>query len=358
MPAVSVLMPVFNGERHLAAAIDSILAQTFRDFELIIVDDGSTDDSRSIVTRYRDSRFRLIALERNAGLSMALNRGLAEVASPLVARQDADDLAEPNRLERQVREMQVRPDVALLGSRAIAMDEGGHATGVVWRPVTPASVLWYSLVDNPFIHTAIMFRTSVVRDECGGFDPRYDPFSQDWALWCRVMEGHGYANLPETLVRYRVRASSIIGSLEKPAQDGYRARFAGIVQEIIAAQVARVFGDEMSETDRRQLAGFALGVEPSDVPHFLRVFERLLNGFLRRHPEAFNEDFRQTLARQFDALAYRIAPPSRLAAARVYARAVGRYPQLVTHLPWARAAGLVIAGKAARGSVGAWMRRR
>src|SRR5262245_42732635 len=110
MPAVSVLMAVYNAERHLAAAIDSILAQTFRDFELVIVDDGSEDGSKRIVQSYRDSRIRLILLERNQGLSRALNEGLRLAASPLVARQDADDLSEPHRLARQMDVMSARPD--------------------------------------------------------------------------------------------------------------------------------------------------------------------------------------------------------------------------------------------------------
>jgi glycosyltransferase involved in cell wall biosynthesis len=358
MPAVSVLMPVFNGERHLAAAIDSILAQTFPDFELVVVDDGSTDGSRAIVARYGDPRVRLIALEQNAGLSHALNRGLEAVSAALVARQDADDLAEPQRLERQVAAMRDQPDVALLGSRAIAIDEDGRGTGTVWRPASPASVLWYSLVDNPFIHTAMMFRTAAVRHE-GGFDPCYDPFSQDWALWCRVMARHRYANLPDTLVRYRVRASSITGSLAEPsAGDPYRERFAGIVHEIVGDQAGRIFGDEISPVDRRLLAGFVLGLAPADLNRFLSLFERLLGRFLRQHSGAPDDDFSQTLARQFDALAYRISPPSRRAAARVYTHAIRRHPQLFAHVPWARAAGLVMAGKAGRDSVGAWMRRR
>src|ERR1044071_3871799 len=105
-------MAVYNGERHLAAAIDSILAQTFRDFELVIVDDGSTDGSRAIVEAYRDPRVRLVALERNQGLSHALNEGLRAAASPIVARQDADDLSEPHRLATQIDVMSARPDLA------------------------------------------------------------------------------------------------------------------------------------------------------------------------------------------------------------------------------------------------------
>src|ERR1044071_3222306 len=116
MPAVSVLMAVYNGERHLQAAIDSILAQTFTDFALVIVDDGSTDGSRAIVAGCDDPRIRLIALERNGGLSAALNAGLAAIESPLVARQDADDLSEPDRLARQMAVMRERPDLAILGS--------------------------------------------------------------------------------------------------------------------------------------------------------------------------------------------------------------------------------------------------
>lgn len=361
MPAVSVLMAVHNGERHLHAAIDSILAQTLRDFEFIVVDDGSTDRSRAIVEGYRDPRIRLIALERNAGLSAALNLGLQATESPLVARQDADDLSEPRRLERQLSVMHDRQELVLLGSQAVAITEDGTEAGTVWRPVEPVSIQWYSLFDNPFAHTSMMFRTAVVRDEFGGFDARYDPFSQDYALWCRVMERHDVANLADRLVRYRVHPSSIIGSLDqKDDVDEYRKRFGGIVREIIGGHASRMMiPTAVSDHESWLLASFVLGLEPSSLDAFLALVERLFGTFLERHPGAFERpDFRRTLARQFDTLALRVSPSTRGATWRVYSHAIRRHPQLVRHVAWTRALALLFLGKHRRDHIATWGRAR
>jgi len=359
MPAVSVLMAVYNGERHLAAAIDSILAQTFRDFELVIVDDGSTDGSRAIAESYRDPRVRLVALERNQGLSYALNEGLRAAASPLVARQDADDLSEPHRLATQIDVMSARPDLAILGSQATALHEDGTTAGVVWRPVETSSILWYSLFDNPFAHTSMVFRTSVIRDELGGFNARYDPFSQDYALWCEVLHRYPFANLPDRLVRYRVHGSSIIGSLDRREDDDYRQRFERIVHEIIGGHARRLMnGLTISDDEVELLASFVLGLDDQAIERFLTLFERLLDTFVQHHPGATSsEDFLDTLARQFDALAFRITPWSRRSARTMYTHALRRHPALRGHLSWGRALALAVLGKEGRGRLSELRRR-
>ena len=351
MPSVSVLMAVYNGERHLASAIDSILAQTHRDFEFIIVDDGSTDRSADIVRRYTDPRIRLITLDQNAGLSPALNTGLQAVSSALVARQDADDLSEPTRLARQLTAMRARPSLALLGSRATVMNERGVSTGTVWRPIGAASIRWYGLFDNPFAHTSVMFKTSVVRDELSGYDASFDPFSQDWALWCRLMERYEVDNLEHRLVRYRVVPSSIIGALDgKDEEHRYRQRFAEIVRQIVSRNTSRALGGGViDEADALALADFVLGVDEAQVPGFLALFERVLAAFRTRHPEACDSpDFLDTLAHQFDALAYRTIPPTRWSAVAVYRHALVRHPQLLRYLSWPRALSLAVFGRRGR----------
>jgi hypothetical protein len=358
MPAVSVLMPVYNGERHLGAAIDSLLAQTFRDFDLIIVDDGSTDGSAAIVGSYTDARVRLVRLQRHEGLSAALNAGLRVAASPLVARQDADDLSEPHRLATQVELMRAHPALAIAGSRAVAMNEDGTTAGTVWRPIESASILWYSLVDNPFVHTSMIFRTAIVRDELGGFNARYDPFSQDYALWCDALDRYPAANLPDRLVKYRVHSASIIGALRQ-RDDDYQNRFAGIIREIVGRHATRVMGDTaLQDADEALLAGFILGVDEGQAEPFLHLFERLLAQFAERHPGATGTaDFLDTLARQFDALAFRITPWSRRATRAVYAHAVRQHPALRSHFSWTRALALTVLGRGGRERLSTWRRQ-
>src|SRR5471030_1969141 len=167
-PVVSVVVPVYNDERFLREAIDSILAQTCRDFEFIVIDDGSTDESPSIVASYTDPRIRLIRTGAQSGVAAALNAGIRAASSDLIARQDADDVSEATRLERQIAAFRARPQLALLGTQATIVDASGAVRGRTERSLDVAALRWYALLDNPFIHTSVMIRRDVV-DACGGY---------------------------------------------------------------------------------------------------------------------------------------------------------------------------------------------
>jgi glycosyltransferase involved in cell wall biosynthesis len=359
MTAVTVLMAVHNGERHLQPAIDSILSQTWRDFEFLIVDDGSTDHTAGILASYRDSRVRVRTIDRNVGLSAALNEGLRLAQAPLVARQDADDLSEPDRLASQVAVMAERPTLALLGSQAVALAEDGTPTGTVFRCVEPAAIRWFSGFDNPFIHTSVMFRSDMVR-ALGGFNGAYDPFSQDYDLWSRLMENHAVANLPDKLVRYRVSDTSIIGALDPDGrQSEYQRRFDGIVRELTARQARHVFGtDAISETEAPLVASLALGVDRSSLGLFLSLFERLLSQYRAQCHDCASLDFRRTLARQFEALAFRVKPATRGSALAIYRHVLGHHAELATSVSWPRALAVLLFGRAGRDRLARWKRRR
>ena len=151
MGNVTVLMPVYNAERYLRQAIESILSQTFHDFEFMIINDGSTDSSRDIVLSYHDSRIRLIDNETNIGLPRTLNRGLSLAKGEFIARQDADDESNPDRLAHQVAYLSSHPHVALLGSQCTVIDQHGNLD---WRTqersCTQKSILWELFFDNSF----------------------------------------------------------------------------------------------------------------------------------------------------------------------------------------------------------------
>lgn len=350
MPEVTVLMPVYNGERFLRPAVDSILAQTYRDFELLIVNDGSTDLTAEILKSYHDPRIRVVHNERNLGLSAALNLGLSLARGDLVARQDADDVSEPERLARQVEVMGKELELALLGTQAVAIGEDDRCVGRVERSVEYVSIRWYALVDNPFIHTSVMFRRRVIWDALGGFDPSFDPFSQDFALWSQVMARHPVRNLPDRLVRYRVRGSSIISAVEADgAPAAYRGRFERIVRELVGRNLRAMFDDTVSPQGVELMAGFVLGFDAGSIERFLALFGRLLQEFERRFPEARRSgDFARTLARQYDAVACRVSPPSRRAALKIYASGVRRRPGIVWRLSWPRVVTSVVLGNGAR----------
>ena len=213
LPMVSVLVPVRDGARFLRAAIESVLAQTLKDFELLIVDDGSQDETPEIVAEAarRDPRIKALSQPRT-GLVAALNRGIAAARAPLIARLDADDIALPERLARQTETMEREPGLGLLGSFAEEIYEQGRALRTRKPPVSHAALVAALQCGNPFVHSTVMFRYHLVR-ALGGFRAALEA-AEDYDLWLRVAERARVGNLPETLVQYRTHPQSVTGRKE------------------------------------------------------------------------------------------------------------------------------------------------
>ena len=242
-PRVSVVMAVHDGEPFLRAALDSVLAQTFRDFELIVVDDGSTDGSASIVRGLGDPRVRLVSNERNLGLAPSLNRGVAAARGELIARLDADDLALPERLARQVAHMDAHPDVGLLGSWYVEMPADGTPGATRRLPTEHWDLRWHLCLTCPFVHSTVLWRRALVAERVGGYDETL-VFSEDYDLWRRIGERLVVANLPAYLVRLRVHPESMTSTYGASARTGLRMR---------AAAAARLLGwpsDEQANEER------------------------------------------------------------------------------------------------------------
>jgi glycosyltransferase involved in cell wall biosynthesis len=199
-PTVTLLMPVFNGEAHLAEAVESVLAQTFADFELLVLDDGSTDSSGDILDAFRDRRIRRVRNARNLGLAETLNKGLELAQGRYIARMDCDDVCLPGRLERQVRFMERHPEIGVLGTWFEKTD--GATTVTVEVPVGDAEIRFFLIFENTFMHASILLSKAVL-DRA---NLRYDPalkYGQDYDLWVRCARHTRLANLPEILMRYR-----------------------------------------------------------------------------------------------------------------------------------------------------------
>jgi glycosyltransferase involved in cell wall biosynthesis len=206
-PRASVILPVFNGSEYLQESIDSILNQTMTDFELIIVDDGSSDGSDLIAKSYKDPRVVFIGLDVNVGLSKALNIGVSHARAPLIARQDQDDLSAPTRLEQQITYLQMHENVVLVGSWAeiVKLSPTGEwvTSGFHRHPSSDSSLRFRLLWNNPFVHSSVVFRKSAF-EQVGGYciDPiRGNP--EDFELWSRIMNVGRLSNIPEVLVTYR-----------------------------------------------------------------------------------------------------------------------------------------------------------
>jgi hypothetical protein len=210
MPSLSVILPVKNLERFLAPAIESVLLQTFRDFELLVCDDGSTDGSVAIAEAFaaKDSRVRVLRQE-SMGLARILNFGLEQAAAPLVARMDGDDVALPERFEKQVGFLADNPGCVLVGSSAETMDEEGWPVAAWTVPTEHEQIDGGHIAGREVnvIHPTIVYRRAMVL-QVGGYRPVEGKFVEDIDLWLRLAEIGRLANLPEQLLQYRLRAKS------------------------------------------------------------------------------------------------------------------------------------------------------
>jgi len=210
-PAVSVLMGVWNGAPRVREAIESVLCQTLGDLELVVVDDGSTDATASILGSFGDPRVRVTRQPRG-GLTSALRSALGLARAPLVARLDADDVALPERLERQRGFLERHPEVGLLGTAAREVDGIGREVGVVRPPTEDAALRGALIRHNPFVHSSVMMRRSAL-EQAGGYDLSF-PVAQDYDLWMRMSRVTRMANLPEPLVVRRLLPGRISATRE------------------------------------------------------------------------------------------------------------------------------------------------
>jgi len=211
MSKVSVLLSVYNGERFLPAALDSICAQSFTDWEFVIVDDGSTDGSAAIIREYSQRDRRIVHLESvgNQGLIRALNRGIAACSGEYLARQDADDVSELARLELQAAFLSAHPEHVLVGSRYDEIDEEDRVVGPQRVPFfqTNLEIQRHKYRKNPFAHSSVMFRKDVVL-AVGGYREQAR-HAEDYDLWLRILKrGRGY-NMPEVLLHRRITPGMI-----------------------------------------------------------------------------------------------------------------------------------------------------
>lgn len=242
-PRVSVVMAVRNGERYVAEAVESVLAQRFADLELVVVDDGSVDRSAAIVAGFADERIRLLANGDGLGLATSLNRGIAAARGDLVARLDADDVAAPERLARQVAFLDANPDVALVGSWYVDLEAGGREGARHRLPTAHWDLCWHLCLYSPFVHSAVMWRRRLVADRVGAYDERMT-YSPDFDLWRRIARVLTVANVPEYLVRLRQHAESMTSTMGSVTREGHRMR---------AADAARLLGwsDDMAANEQR-----------------------------------------------------------------------------------------------------------
>jgi glycosyltransferase involved in cell wall biosynthesis len=203
-PKISVIMPVYNGERYLRESIESILGQTFTDFEFIIINDASTDSSAKIMQSYDDSRIRITNNSTNIGLTRSLNMALELAEGEYIARQDDDDISLPERFEKQIKYFEEQPETAVLGTSIYTIDEDGEIIG---KRVISAEPSRNSFHDSFLIHGSTMYKKDIIR-KLGGYNEIFR-LSQDFDLWLRVAKHHQIRGIPETLYKLRYHQRSL-----------------------------------------------------------------------------------------------------------------------------------------------------
>lgn len=235
-PLISVVMPMRNAQRFVLESIQSVLEQTLREFEVIIVDDSSEDDSVALVESVADHRFRILRHTTQRGVAASLNRGLAEARAPLVARMDADDVCHPDRFRQQLAFLRVNPDIAVVGSCCYEIDELGRQIGVMERPLDSRILAWNLYFACLIVHPSVMMRADIVRS-VGGYATDV-PHAEDYDLWLRLAARASLANLPTPLLSYRRHAQQVgrrFRSIQRESSYRIRARAIG---ELLFRQVS------------------------------------------------------------------------------------------------------------------------
>lgn len=209
MPVISVIMPVYNAGSYLREAIDSILSQTFSDFEFIIINDGSTDGSDQIICSYKDERIRYVRNEGNKGLISSLNRGIDEANGTYIARMDSDDISFPERFEKQVLFLE-KNDVAVLATRVKLIEANGKPLPD-WKEdcenVAVSQIKQFLRRDNCIAHPSVMGKKTLFQQYRYQHNQKY---SEDYDLWLRLLaDGHRIAKLEEPLLYYRILPTSV-----------------------------------------------------------------------------------------------------------------------------------------------------
>lgn len=219
-PLVSVTMPVYNAAETVEEAIGSLLRQTYSDLEILVVDDGSTDESMAMIEAFHDPRVRIIRLA-HGGIVQARNTGCAQARGEYIAVMDSDDVADERRIAAQVEYLERHPDVGLLGTHARFIRDDGREW--LFRPPDDDRALRrYLLWDNPFVHSSVMLRRRALED-AGGYT-RGVVANEDYRLWIQTARTWRLGMVPEVLVTYRVRSTSASRATSRPI--ALRARFA------------------------------------------------------------------------------------------------------------------------------------
>ena len=207
IPLVTVLMPVYNGEKYLAESIESVLNQTYTNYEFLILNDGSTDNSINIINTFYDDRINLVTNSHNLGLTATLNKGINIAKGRYIARLDQDDISNKTRVELQVEYLINNPDIVLVGTNCEYIDSKNTINGKWTTATTHFDIINSFYKQNPFAHSSVMFNKKKVIN-VGGYPKNYI-YAQDLALWIRICSKYRVANLNENVTQIRIHDQQV-----------------------------------------------------------------------------------------------------------------------------------------------------
>lgn len=277
MPMISVIMPVYNAEKYVASAIDSILKQTFTDFEFLIFNDGSSDNSKQVIESFKDRRIRLIDSTVNCGYVAHLNRGIEMATGKYIARMDADDISVPERFEMQVKFLENHQEVGLCGAW-ISQFEGADEPGTRFEYKYPADhdeISVKLLRHNSFAHPVVMIRRSVLMEHGLRYEPDFMP-SEDARLWSILRKYTRLHNIQKVLLHYRKHNNQI--STEK--RDLRHRNTTRIKVEMIE----EITGP-LSEKEKSIYSDFVLQNYSNSTDHYLTGVYALINKIISANNE-------------------------------------------------------------------------
>lgn len=265
-PKVTVLMSVYNGEKYLHEAINSILNQTFKDFKFLIINDGSTDSSKNIILSCNDPRIRLLDNEKNMGLTRSLNKGLKVAKGEYIARMDADDISTPDRLEKQVTYMDTHREKALLGGGTMVINSEGNTITCWHYPTEPGLLRWSLLFGNQFIHSTVMLRSTLLRAHKLTYDCTL-VYAQDYDLWQKISQFSSVVNLADVVIHRRKHQENISA---RNTQGQRKTRLM-----VINRGISELLGSSTGDEDVAKVSRVAVGETLASVEE-LEVVGRLV----------------------------------------------------------------------------------
>ncbi len=248
-PLVSVLLPVYNGAKYLNEAIESILNQSYQNLEFVIINDGSTDKTEEIIKTYTDKRIRYFK-QSNMGLAGTLNKGIGLAQGKYIARQDADDIALPGRIEKQVKFLENNPEYAMVGTHAAIWVEEKPAKKKHLHPSLNESLKFHLLFHNPFVHSSITMKKEIF-NELSGYVADNASQPEDYELWCRISRKYKIHNIPEVLQIYREVGGSICRS-----KNGF---LLNNMTKLCSQNIRKISNNEISIKDADDLAALTHG---------------------------------------------------------------------------------------------------